>query len=212
MIALEPPTTPRASGHFRLRPWGLALCLTMGIAFAPGSASAQAEPHLVGVGFSTNLPHQRLGASVYLLGAPITNWGVYADVKRFTTSPVSRHGYTDEYTAEQVQELYADRLFRYDDVWSTLNAAVVRGVSPDLLLYLGAGASTRRQFHEYLDETQERGIGGLYTVEDPRASGTYANVLGGVFVRATPRIWIQLGVENVPRGATMGVGYVLPLR
>jgi hypothetical protein len=191
---------------------GFALGLAMSFALAPGIAAAQAESNLVGVGFSANLPHQRLGGSVYIVGAPLPNWGVYADIKRFTTSPVDRHGYTDAYTAEQAEDLYGDRLFRYDDIWSTVNAAIVRRVSPDLLLYLGAGASTRRQYLEYLDESQERGIGGLYTVEDPRAAGTYANVLGGVLVRAMPRVWIQLGVENVPRGATLGFGYTLPLR
>jgi hypothetical protein len=154
-------------------------------------------------GYVANAPQQLLGVGAWAMPSPRHRWGLYADGKRRFESPAGDA--LDRTMTPADADALGDRFFKEAAAWTTVNLAAVRGLSSDLAVYLGGGLSRRTMYVQYVDETQTRGQGGQYWVVDDDLTGTFVNVLGGAFFRATARVAFQFGAEAAPAGATVGV-------
>lgn len=166
-------------------------------------------PYLT-VGYAADAPSQLLGFGVTILPVALDGWGVYGDVKWSLDSPADRSSFDPSLSSQEAQGSLGDDLQRVESEWTTLNLAVARAMTPDLALYLGAGYAWETVYHEYLDETRERGTLGFYWVEDQVASGNRVNVLGGMLLRFGRHLVFQVGGEASPGGFTVGAGLALP--
>jgi hypothetical protein len=171
-----------------------------------GAQTIQLRPH-IGVGYVVSAPHQYLGFSAQALSLSFGGVGVYIDAKFDRSSPTREPDFDETLSAEEAENRFGDLLFFEESSWRSFNAALIRPLIPELLLYLGAGHSRQIHYRQYLDESGGRGLDGYYWVEDPRGSGTRLNLLGGAFFRISPTILVQFGVESKPRGMTVGGTY-----
>lgn len=175
-------------------------------------AAAQWGPH-VALGYVVNAPHQYIGVSGRILSDRWGGIGLYVDTKFDATSPRDEAGFESEMTVQQAQAR-GDQFIQQEESWRTLlNVALVRPVTPELMLYLGAGYTRVQYFSEYLDLSTDEdrpGVLGNYWVEEDEAEQNGANVIGGGIFRATPRIDLQFGFEAAPAGATVGANFRLP--
>lgn len=192
-----------------------ALSLAALFGAAPAAAQSTLDPGLrahthVGVGYVVNLPRQMMGFSGMVIAPALRDWGFYLDVKRTTDSRTDHVAYDADMTVEDA-EGFDDFLMEQESEWQTINAAVIRVVTPALALYVGGGVSKEDALRRYFDSTGVRGISGTYWIDDPDGSGTRANVMGGAWFRILPSFLVQFGAEAAPRGATVGVSYVLPI-
>jgi hypothetical protein len=177
----------------------------------PGRGAAQ-EPVLeshFGAGFVVLAPHQYIGFSAQALSLRMGGIGIYVDAKFDRTPPSKEPEFDPTITAEEAEDQFGDELFTEEDSWQSVNVAVLRPVIPELLLYLGAGYSSQEHYRQYIDETEERGLEGLYWAEDPSRSGNRLNLLGGAFFRISQSLLVQFGVETKPRGVTVGGVYTV---
>jgi hypothetical protein len=136
--------------------------------------------------------------------------GVYVDGKLDTSPPSDHPGFESDLTAQQVDDEIGDEFQGDESSWRSFNVALVRPVTPSLMVYAGAGYARESAYRQYYDESLTRGQGGLYWVESPAEDESTVNVLVGMFLRMTSHINAQFGVENAPRGVTVGLSLVLP--
>lgn len=165
----------------------------------------------VGLGYVVNAPNQYVGLSGHFLTGALGGLGLYLDGKIDRPSEESRDNFQPQWTAEHVDDTFGDQFVGRNEEYVSFNAALMRPITPELIAYLGAGLSDRRAYVEYYDLGQERGTSGFYWVEDTDAQATGVNVLGGAFFRISRNVFLQFGVEAIPRGATVGASYSLPL-
>lgn len=163
----------------------------------------------VGVGYVANIPKTFLGFTALgitpkLLGGA----GVYADVKFTTGSRSNDPFYLSDVSVLQAEATFGDLLFREQSDWLSINFALVYAVSPELVVYGGAGYTREKHYIEYFDDAESRGELGFYWILDSGASGNRVNLLGGVFFRIGRSIMLQTGVEAQPTGATVGVMFL----
>jgi hypothetical protein len=177
---------------------------------APAGAQEPIEPH-VGAGVVVLAPHQTVGLSAQALSSRMGGIGIYVDARFDRSPPPSRGQVFDRaITADVAEYQYGDRLVTEEDSWRSVNVALIRPLVPEmLLLYLGAGYSSQEHSRQYQDPSGERGVQGMYWVQDPGRSGRRLNLLGGGFFRVNPRLLVQFGVETRPRGMTAGAVYTL---
>ena len=195
--------------------------LTTALLMAPGALRAQSDlppgtgfegvPR-IGIGYVTNAPNIFAGASVYGLTGILGGLGLYVDTKISTSSPADEVDFVTEWTAAEIENDYEDQIFREDGFeWWSVNAAILRPISPELMLYVGAGYTDEKVYRRYNDPSDELGedVGtfGYYWVEDPDASGGKVNFLGGAFFRMTRHVALQFGLESEPGGFTVGGSY-----
>jgi hypothetical protein len=195
-----------------------ALCLAAASSLSgqmpTGTGTGSPTPDLrhgafVGVGYVSNAPNMFLGGNVVVL--PRAGWpGVYVDVKT-THDPPSRHAYYEPDITVAMAQGFGDELFRSQEAWTSVNAALVWPVGGELALYGGAGLTRESVFLEYQDPEEQRGRSGFYWIDDPAASGDYLNLLGGILVQAGRRLMFQFGAELRPVGATVGATYLFPI-
>lgn len=157
------------------------------------------------VGYVTNLPHQPVGGAVAAIPPGLGGWGLYLDAKSGAASPADDSSFMDEVTRQEAEAQFGD-LFQNDrSVWTSLNVAVVRAFRPDVVVYVGGGASREESFVRFLDQQRERGdTFGNYWVRDPEAEGWRANMIAGMFFRIARHIAISFGAEAAPAGFTVG--------
>jgi hypothetical protein len=179
---------------------------------APVGAAGQAAANdgVIGFGYTANAPEVMLGGSIWGLIPGLNGWGLYVDAKIDHEDP-SRHEYYDAtITAAQVLETYPDdEEAERDDRWVSFNAAVLKSVTNELILYAGGGWAQRDVYRYYLDPQRNRGQFGFYWVGDPDSSGGTVNIMAGVLLRASSRIRLQFGAETAPKGFTAGASVVL---
>jgi hypothetical protein len=184
-------------------------------AVAP-ALSAQGEGRVfqprMGVGYVANVPNQFVGASGHFVSSFMGGMGLYVDAKFDLDSPEDDEKFIDSLTAADVENTLGDQLLRRDGVWTSVNVAVTRAVTPQLVAYAGVGYSDSQEYVEYLDEQREMGMLGFYTVRDEEASGGQVNFLGGVMFQISRTVALQLGGETAPGGFTIGLSYLVPLR
>lgn len=190
------------------------LCLAAGLAASSAAQTPAVDPGLrgrthAGFGYVVNLPRQMLGFNAYVMSPALRYWGFFADYKKTTDSRRDDFTYDPDLTVEDA-EGFNDLLRKTESEWQSVNAGVIRIVSPALALYAGAGWSKEEVLRRYFDSSLTRGVQGIYWVDDAGASGTRVNVMGGAWFRILPNFLVQFGVEAAPRGATVGVSYVIP--
>ena len=166
----------------------------------------------IGVGYVANAPNMYVGGSAYFLTDVMGGLGLYADFKKSQSSPADGADFIESMTPDEA-ELLIDHEFSFDeDVWWSVNAALIRPISPELMLYLGAGFTDEKKYLRYTTTDQDFGLMGRYWIADEEASGTRVNVLAGAFLRITQHLAVQFGGELAPRGLTVGGSFSLPLR
>lgn len=163
-----------------------------------------------GFGYVANAPELFAGGAAYLVLPVLGGLGLYVDAKFDTSARSGEDSFEPGLTARQVDDEIGDEYQDDDASWRTFDAALVRPITPSLMLYAGAGYAEESAYRQYRDETQTRGIGGLYWVESPDEDRTTVNLLAGMFLRMTHRLNAQFGVESAPRGFTVGMSVVLP--
>ena len=199
----------------------LAVALTL-MVFQPALATAQSElapdegfgdrPRLA-IGYVTNAPNMFAGVSVYGLFDALGGIGLYVDAKRSLQSPEDESDFVDDFTVSDAEALPGQQFNQEEFAWWSLNAAILRPLSPELMVYLGAGYTSENRYARYLDTTNSLGLGsfGYYWAHDPQESGGRINVLGGMFFRISRAMAVQFGLESAPRGLTVGLSYSLGL-
>jgi hypothetical protein len=178
--------------------------------FSGADAAAQWTPR-VGVGYVANAPNQFVGGSIHVLTGLAGGLGLYVDAKVTRPSAADRDNFEPDWTAQFVDDNFGDFSFGDESEYRSINVALMRPVTPELVAYAGAGFTRRSVYVEYLDEQRERGTRGFYWVEDPDAEDEGLNVLVGAFFRIASRVSLQFGVETAPVGATIGASYAFPL-
>ena len=165
----------------------------------------------IGVGYVTNAPNMFLGASAHFVADYRGGWGVYVDFKRSISSPRDEGDFIDSLTVADVDGMPGHVRDFDEEAWWSVNGALVRPVSPELMLYLGAGYTSEEVFYRYDSDDPDYGSFGRYWVIDEEASGGRVNLLGGAFLRMGRRIALQFGFETEPSGFTVGASFLLPL-
>lgn len=200
-----------------------SLVLTLAFAAAPVAAHAQVGvpaarpmpgmPTRIGIGYVANIPNQLVGVTGHFVSPSLLGGlGLYVDAKLDNSSPEDEEGFIPDLTAEEVEDTENDVVFQRAGSWQTVNVALMKPVTSQLVAYAGAGVSKVTEYNEYFDEQREMGRLGFYWVEDEERSGTRTNFMGGVFFQLGESFAVQMGGETRPAGFTMGLTYLLPLR
>ncbi len=193
------------------RPAPLALALlASGLAAAP--LAAQDTPGIrFGVGYTVNAPEMMAGASGFVILPAMGGIGLYLDAKVNPDSPRKEDTFLEGRTALQIEdEVPGVRFEDSKDSYRSFNAAVVRPVTPSLMLYAGAGISQMTRYRAYFDPAEEMGLAGHFWVEAPDEKATYVNGLAGAYLRLSSLISFQTGFETNPKGFTVGATFHLP--
>ena len=193
----------------------LAAC-PLALAAQIGVPSARPLPPMqprIGIGYAANIPNQLIGVTGHFVTPRVLGGlGVYVDAKFDNSSPEDEVGFEPDLTAREVEETRGDLVFREEGSWQTVNVALMRPLTPQLVAYVGGGVSRGAEYKEFIDQSQQLGNLGFYWVKEDRSSGTRANFIGGVFFQLGTNFGVQMGGESSPAGFTMGATYLLPLR
>lgn len=193
------------------RSWSAGLAGVALAILSVGASEADAQwGSRAGVGFVVNAPNQYLGLSGHVLTGVAGGLGLYVDGKIVRPSVADEENFDGGITAQFVDDNYGDVPLGEEEEYRTVNVALMRPLTPELLLYAGAGHTSRTVYVEYQDLSEERGRSGFYWVEDPDNAATGVNVLLGAFFRISRNVSLQFGVESQPRGATVGASYSVP--
>lgn len=186
------------------------------VALFAGSAPAEAQrseapdPPRFGLGYVANAPELLAGAGAYVILPILGGLGLYLDAKFDADPRTGDDRFEEDLTAQEVDDEIGDEFRDDDSSFRSFNAAVVRPVTPSLMLYGGLGYTEETFYRQYYDETGTRGLAGSYWVAAPGLDTSGLNVLAGMFLRMTSRFNAQFGVESAPRGATVGISVSLP--
>lgn len=177
-----------------------ALCLGGGAeALEAQAPQASRERSHWFIGYSTKPPQQLLGGGVAALLTSSRRWGFVADGRISTDRPQSR------FIRDAVE---AGTWFSGSerDVWANVNAALLRAVSSDLSLYLGAGASWQVTRYRQYERWVEGQPVDMYWVESGSSQEVKGNLVVGGLFRVGSRLATQFGWQTAPEGFTVG-GY-----
>lgn len=150
------------------------------------------------LGYVVKPPEQLLGFGGAMMPSGLRRWGLYADGRVSTDAPSSDE--TRDLTADDARTL--GEFFRDQDEWTTVSAAVVRGMTPELALYLGGGASWRTVYSAFNEGTRLQPD--IFWIEDEDRSQVEPNLVGGAFLRIANRIALQFGGQSAPGGFVVG--------
>jgi hypothetical protein len=186
---------------------GLAL-VAAALFLLPGSAKAQSG--MLGFGYVTNAPQELVGGTIWGLIPGLSGWGLYADAKLNPSDRSTDEFYFKDLSPADVDELYPrDKELKSEEIWRSFDVAVVRHITPELMLYVGGGYAYRDVYLRYLDPAQQRGQFGHYWIKDEEHSEGTVNVMGGALLRISNRLRLQFGGETAPTGFTVGASIVL---
>lgn len=168
----------------------------------------------IGIGYVSNAPNMFAGGSAYFLGNLFGGLGFYVDGKVSTSSPSEEPDFLETMTAAEAEETEGQFWDRDGYDWWSVNAALMRPITPELMIYLGAGLTQQEAYQRYRDpaDVLELGTGGWYWVRDEELSGGLVNYVGGAFFRMSQHLALQFGLESAPRGITVGGSLSMPLR
>lgn len=172
----------------------------------PAPASAQSTVNFTEranwfAGFVISPPRQMVGFGAGAVLGSYGGWGLLMDGRLTHDSPARQHDLMD-LTPAEAREFDIQNID--ENAWTTLNLALVRGLTPEFAAYVGGGISWKTVYLRFLDETQERGHLGFYWIEDPEDSRTHANVQAGALFRMGDRLIIQFGGHSAPMGFHVG--------
>ena len=176
-----------------------------------GASEADAQwGSRAGLGYVVNAPNQYVGLSGHVLTTVAGGLGFYVDGKITRPTIADDQFFDPSITAQFVDDNYGDVPLGDEEEYLSVNFALMRPLTPELLMYAGAGYTSRTVYVEYQDLTEGRGQSGFYWVEDPENAATGLNVLFGAFFKIGRNVSLQFGVESQPRGATVGASYSVP--
>jgi hypothetical protein len=159
----------------------------------------------LGIGYVANAPHEMVGGTVWARLPGLGAWGLYVDAKFDPSNRAGDEFFVEGLTPAEIAVQYPnDEEVDEEEEWMSFNGAILRAVTPELILYAGAGYSTRENYRRYLDVTTQRGQFGFYWVEDDTLSGNDVNVMGGALIRISGKLLLQFGGELAPKGFTVG--------
>lgn len=166
----------------------------------------------VGIGYVANAPNIFAGAVAYVVLDVFGGLGLYVDGKLKLDDPSDREDFIDTLSVTQVSVFPGQREFDDGFGWWSVNVGVVRPISPELMIYAGAGYTEESVYIRYVDDPNilDIGVGGRYWVQDLQQSGEHLNLLAGLFFRMTEHVALQFGVETQPQGVSVGGSYSIP--
>ena len=172
---------------------------------APVEAQTMDRP-LFGIGYTANAPHLMGGGSAWTVFPAFHRLGLYVDMKLSLDSPAdNEREFLPGTTAAEMEEQHPLHIYRVSqDSYLSYNAAVMRAVTDELIVYVGGGMVDRTRYLKYYDEEEQFGNFGFYWVEDPPASSTGLNLMAGAMLRLGRHLRLQFGGETRPTGFTVG--------
>lgn len=192
--------------------------LLLGLAIGAGSVSGQGDgsgldrPHF-GIGYVANAPRLMAGGGAYVVTPYFGGIGIYLDAKFDVEDPSSDIAFVKGITADDVvNEVEGAEFIRRESSYRSFNAALLKPVTPYLMVYAGGGLTQRFRFHFYEAPGSDLGVSGIFWVKAPAEDDTLGNFMTGVFMRVGSFISTQVGIETEPRGFTAGVSLRLPRR
>lgn len=196
--------------------WRSALAIllaSVGATVAEPAAGQVSPVPRFGISYVANAPDLMAGVGGYVLFPVLGGLGLYVDAKFDIDSPANEEMFIATHTARQVEdEIEGVRFITDSESWQGFNAAIVRPITPALMLYAGAGIATRKRYREYEDPDGTLSELGLFLVEAPDEEWTTVNGLVGGFLRMSQWLDFQFGLETTPRGFTVGASLRLPPR
>ena len=202
---------------FSMRP-SLLAALALLCSASPGALEAQSvespldQPHF-GLGYVANAPDMMAGVGGYYMSSVLGGLGLYLDAKFDIEDPSGEDTFESGLTAEDVENTVQGADFiRREPSYQSFNAAIVRPVSPYLLVYAGGGLVRVSEYHLFEADNQELGSAGVFWVEAPAQDETRGNIMLGAFLRMSSFLSVQVGFESEPRGFTFGGSLRLPGR
>jgi len=167
-----------------------------------------------GVGYVASAPNMMAGVDGYVLFPSLHGFGIYVDTKWDVDSPAHDPYFLPNMTRQQTEDQVNGVYFiqRKDSWRGFINVAVVKPVTPALMLYLGGGYSERQWFYNFKDPAEELGQLGLFWVQAPEATSHSVSMMLGAFLRLSPYIAFQTGFETRPGGFSIGATIKFPPR
>ncbi len=195
---------------------GAALFLGLVLAARPLSAQRIASgldrPHF-GLGYAANAPNLMAGGEAYVVTPYLGGLGLYVDAKFDVEAPSGEPEYISDMTAEDVaNQISGAEFIRRESSYKSFNVAVLKAMSPYLILYAGGGVVRRTRYHFYEAVGTDYGVSGLFWVKAPSEDVTRPNAMLGIFMRMSTFLSAQVGIETEPRGFTVGASFRLPER
>jgi hypothetical protein len=174
-------------------------------------ASGLDRPHFA-VGYAANAPNLMGGGGAYLVTRYFGGIGVYLDAKFDVENPSGDRNFESGLTADDVlDQVVGAQFIKREASYRSFNAALVRPVSPYLIVYAGGGLVQRSYYHLYEAPSEpDLGYAGVFWVKAPSEDDTQANFMLGVFMRVSSFLSTQAGIETQPRGFTVGASFRLP--
>ena len=204
----------RSLSFRNLLPWTLLLAV-VAIMPRPGEAQSIASgldrPHLA-LGYVGNAPDAMVGGGGYYMTSFLGGLGLYLDAKFDIDNPSGEDEFESGLTNQQVGNEVGGTFVRNEKSFQSFNAALVRPVSPYLIVYAGGGIVKVTQYNMFDEGPADIGKAGVFWVEAPELEETRANVMIGAFLRMSSFISTQIGIETEPRGFTIGASFRLPNR
>jgi hypothetical protein len=204
---------PESLGLLAVRPALVALLLATSGPPALGQSPPQPLGGMqFGIGYVANAPEAMAGASGYVVLPWWRGVGLYVDAKLDVSGPTTERGYEPGVTAaEIVGGQYRNVLIKEESSWRSVNAGLLRPVTPFLALYGGAGVARKTLFKLYqVDRGSGLGEGGVVWAEDSGSQETRLNLMTGLIMRLTSRVSSHFGFETQPRGLSVGLSLRLP--
>lgn len=203
-------------GIMRLRGLVAPLGFILVLGSFPSRAETQEEPGELdhthfGIGYIANAPDLMSGVGAYFVIPKLGGIGLYVDAKFDVKNPSDSPEFDSSLTADDVpNEVEGASYIESESSYRSFNVAVVRPVSPFLMVYAGGGLAHRTRYAEYEDPRQTHGRGGVFWVESPSEEEDRVNLMIGMMMRVGPRITSHFGFETQPRGITAGLSLRLP--
>jgi hypothetical protein len=194
---------------------GTVCCALLAALAAPAAAQGYAPPPLrhpqFGIGYVANLPDVQVGGGAYALLPRWGGIGLYVDAKFGVGGPSGELGYDASVTAADIENDLGGSFVKAESTWWSVNAALMRPLSPYFTVYVGGGVAHETSYRLYNVELgSDVGVGGVVWARDPRGDQYRPNLLVGMVTRLTARLSAHFGYETQPDGVTAGLSLRLP--
>ncbi|MSR22355.1 MAG: hypothetical protein EXR92_02245 [Gemmatimonadetes bacterium] len=198
-----------------------ALLLVAAGLVAPPSALAQTStggrPEFLmhsGVGYTMVVPGALAGVGAFHVFQGI-GWGIYPDTHFNPNSLKGNRDFLKGETLASVESLDQEQVGRMqvveeEDEWLVLNLHVLKVLTPELAVGLGAGAARKSHIVGYIDHSADINLNlnppyGFLYVEDEAASGWEVNATVNALVLGGGRFAFMVGYELAPRSFSVGL-------
>lgn len=130
--------------------------------------------------------------------------GLLLEGRMTPDNPRGSPEFSETLTLVDARLTYMDAEIERREVHRSASLSVIRPLTGDLALFLGPSISRHRSYIQFADESQERGIDGVYWIEDPEGDGTSMGVVGGLLFRLGSSALFQIGGATMPKGMVAG--------